>query len=237
MWGGFIVTTVAIKLLPFDTANMREIRARFAVPGTDLHPWAGAGDGVTICPVEVYRMKVLADDTATIIAEFTGDPEHIRADLIESEKIVDATVTAANEGIIHYHFEPRPVVRRMIRARRTTALAMQMPLELNEDGSATGTFYGDEATFEETIGHLPEVVEVEIEHLRDVSARERSIFDRLTERQREVLDKAVSAGYYEDPRGATHAELAAELDVSPTTVSEHLRRIERRIFRAYRGGT
>jgi len=54
----------------------------------------------------------------------------------------------------------------------------------------------------------------------------------LTERQREVLDAAVETGYYRDPRGATHEEVAAALDIAPTTVGEHLRKIEQRVFTA-----
>ncbi|MFC7194158.1 helix-turn-helix domain-containing protein [Halosimplex aquaticum] len=64
----------------------------------------------------------------------------------------------------------------------------------------------------------------------------RQLFDRLTARQREVLETAVRAGYYDDPRRATHADLAAELDVSPATVGEHLRKIESRVFSGFVAG-
>lgn len=215
---------------------MREIRTRFAVPGTDLHPWTGAYDAGYLASLEVYRMEILADETATIVARFTGDPEQVRSYLVDIEGVIDTAMAAADGELFYAHFEPDRVVRRLMAARRETALAMQMPLRLNEDGSVTGTFYGDEATFDEAMDLIPATVEVEIEHIRDVTGADRSVFDRLTDRQREVLDVAVAAGYYDDPRGATHADLAEQLDVSPTTVSEHLRRIERRVFAAYDEG-
>ncbi|WP_435101642.1 helix-turn-helix domain-containing protein [Halarchaeum sp. P4] len=45
---------------------------------------------------------------------------------------------------------------------------------------------------------------------------------KLTERQREVLETAYEAGYFERPRRANATELAAELDISQSTFTEHL---------------
>jgi hypothetical protein len=50
-----------------------------------------------------------------------------------------------------------------------------------------------------------------------------SLEDRLTERQREVLEAAYEAGYFERPRETTGEELAAELDIRPSTFSQHVR--------------
>ncbi|NUC73388.1 helix-turn-helix domain-containing protein [Haloterrigena sp. SYSU A558-1] len=52
----------------------------------------------------------------------------------------------------------------------------------------------------------------------------------LTERQREVARTATRMGYYE-PEGASAAEVADELDISPSTLSTHLRRIMAKVFR------
>lgn len=46
------------------------------------------------------------------------------------------------------------------------------------------------------------------------------LVDRLTARQQEVLAVAVERGYYDDPRGATHADIADELGLAPATVGE-----------------
>ncbi|MDG5778881.1 helix-turn-helix domain-containing protein [Haloarculaceae archaeon H-GB2-1] len=47
--------------------------------------------------------------------------------------------------------------------------------------------------------------------------------EALSPRQLEVLSLAVEHGYFELPRNVTIAELAAELDVAASTVSDHLR--------------
>ncbi|QLG48017.1 helix-turn-helix domain-containing protein [Natrinema halophilum] len=51
----------------------------------------------------------------------------------------------------------------------------------------------------------------------------------LTERQQEVARTATRMGYYESD-GSSAAEVAAELDISPSTLSTHLRRITAKLF-------
>lgn len=51
----------------------------------------------------------------------------------------------------------------------------------------------------------------------------------LTDRQREVVETAYGLGYYDVPRAATAEAVADELDLDPSTVSEHLQRAERNI--------
>ena len=52
----------------------------------------------------------------------------------------------------------------------------------------------------------------------------------LSETERETLEEAVSAGYFESPRDATLGSLAEEFGVSKPAVSENLRRGERKMI-------
>lgn len=54
--------------------------------------------------------------------------------------------------------------------------------------------------------------------------------DRLTDRQREVIQTAYDMGYYEVPREASTDIVAAELDLDSSTVAEHLQRAERNLL-------
>lgn len=54
--------------------------------------------------------------------------------------------------------------------------------------------------------------------------------DRLSESQREVFELARERGYYDWPRGISTRELAAEMDVSKTTLLEHLRKAESKLL-------
>ncbi|WP_135822138.1 helix-turn-helix domain-containing protein [Halostella litorea] len=51
----------------------------------------------------------------------------------------------------------------------------------------------------------------------------------LTAKQREVLSLAIEAGYYEQPREASLSDLADELDVTPSAVSQRLNAVERKL--------
>lgn len=52
----------------------------------------------------------------------------------------------------------------------------------------------------------------------------------LTTMQRKCLNLALEKGYFDDPRGISQADLAAELGISPSAVSRRLRSIEKRLF-------
>ncbi|GAB3422111.1 hypothetical protein GCM10027435_26420 [Haloparvum alkalitolerans] len=61
------------------------------------------------------------------------------------------------------------------------------------------------------------------------TAREQRL-DTLTPTQRDVYEHAREEGYYEWPRGASTRELADDLDVSKTTLLEHLRKAESKLL-------
>lgn len=53
---------------------------------------------------------------------------------------------------------------------------------------------------------------------------------RLTDRQFEILRLAFERGYFDRPRGANATDLAEELDISPSTVTEHLHTAQRKLL-------
>lgn len=65
---------------------------------------------------------------------------------------------------------------------------------------------------------------------RSKAAANHGIEARLTDRQREVARTVTEMGYF-DPEGADAKAVADELGISPSTLSTHLRRIERTVFR------
>lgn len=53
---------------------------------------------------------------------------------------------------------------------------------------------------------------------------------KLTDRQQEVLEKAHEMGYFEYPRQANASEVAADLDICPSTFAEHLAAAQSKLF-------
>ena len=58
----------------------------------------------------------------------------------------------------------------------------------------------------------------------------RRLASDLTDRQRTVLDVAYHAGFFDWPREATGEEVAASIDVAPSTFHQHLRKAQRKVF-------
>jgi hypothetical protein len=62
---------------------------------------------------------------------------------------------------------------------------------------------------------------------------QRSLEERLTDRQLSVLQAAYHAGYFDWPRGSTAEELADSIGVSSPTLHNHLRRGQRKLLAAF----
>lgn len=56
--------------------------------------------------------------------------------------------------------------------------------------------------------------------------------NRLTTRQREVLQTAYDMGYFDHPKRANAGDVSDALDISPSTFSEHLTAAQRKILNA-----
>lgn len=57
-----------------------------------------------------------------------------------------------------------------------------------------------------------------------------SVFEQLTDRQREALETAHAAGYFDWPRDSSGEEVADTLGVSPSTFHQHLRVGEQKVL-------
>jgi len=97
-------------------------------------------------------------------------------------------------------------------------------------------FVGERSTISESLDAVKEGAnaEVDITSLSSSgtvtqSARKQRL-DTLTTTQREVYEHARQAGYYEWPRETSTRDLAADLDVSKTTMLEHLRKAESKLL-------
>lgn len=64
----------------------------------------------------------------------------------------------------------------------------------------------------------------------------RDMQDAMTPRQREVVEAAYEAGYFEVPRTASVVEVARTLDLDPSTVGEHLQRAQRNLVSRFVAG-
>lgn len=101
--------------------------------------------------------------------------------------------------------------------------------ELTENG-ATISLVGPQRAIRGTVSEYESAgATPDLRRLGTFDARDDPL-DRLTNRQREVVETAYDEGYYEVPREASTTDLASELGVDSSTVAEHLQRAERNLL-------
>lgn len=104
-------------------------------------------------------------------------------------------------------------------------------VDISGDG-ITLTLTGSQDRISHEVAALEdEGIDVTLKQLRGYRVED-SIIDTLTTRQRETLEVAFDSGYYDVPRDATTADVADEVDLDDSTVSEHLRRAEHNLIAA-----
>ncbi|WP_049985377.1 bacterio-opsin activator domain-containing protein [Halobellus rufus] len=69
--------------------------------------------------------------------------------------------------------------------------------------------------------------------VQSTSSFRRQLEEKLTARQREVIEAAHASGYFEWPRGSTAEEVAESLGIAAPTFHEHLRSGERKLIEAF----
>lgn len=102
------------------------------------------------------------------------------------------------------------------------------------DGRVTLTFVAPQSVISDLQRDLNEQLEnghIDCD-IRKVSAYtgDSDLLACLTSRQREVIERAFDAGYYQTPRQVSSKELAAQLGVDKSTVLEHLQRAENNLI-------
>ncbi len=99
------------------------------------------------------------------------------------------------------------------------------------DENATMSLVGPHEAISDTIDEYKAAgVSPDLRRLRSYDGQTEPA-DALTDRQREVIQTAFDMGYYEVPREVSTEQVAAELGLDSSTVSEHLQRAERNVLR------
>ena len=179
----------------------------------------------------IHRVEMLDDGSGLLLAEARGDVERYREILTESPHVHDFSIVEDDGWWYSYtHFEPNDANRGMLELQYESELAMETPIEVKADGSFVLTLVGPRDAFAEATPSETEAYDIEVLETGEHHPELGDLFLSLTERQRDVLETATEVGYYENPREATHDDIAAEVDAAPSTVGEHLRKIESRVF-------
>jgi hypothetical protein len=180
----------------------------------------------------IHHVELLAEETVLTLAEGSGDRESYEAIMRESTHVDNFLVSGENRWMATSKFEARDPVKRLLEWHRTSDFVVEWPIKTNADGSVEITYLGTESAFQDLYDDLIQstAFDADVIETGPYNPNAASLMRSLTTRQQEVLQTAVDEGYYNNPRGATHEDIADEVGIAPTTVGDHLREIESRVF-------
>jgi len=183
-----------------------------------------------------YEGAIYDDDTVTMLFVVRdADPDAVTARARVRDDV--ASVTCVSDGedgsVFEFEVDRPPIVGNLAqRGAETTAITATGPdvgitLELPASGDPR-------RVIEQLAERYPSTELVaRRERERPGQTRQELVADieqQLTNRQRLALRKAAIGGFFDWPRGVSGEELAASMDISPSTYHQHLRSAERKII-------
>ncbi|KZN26468.1 bacterio-opsin activator [Haladaptatus sp. R4] len=180
----------------------------------------------------VHHVELLADDTVLLFAEASGDQERYKQIMEDSPHVADYLTSGDERWVAVSRFEPTERTRRALELQRDSHLVIDTPIRFTATGALKMTCLGTDETFQQLFDDVDEgdALSFEILEMGEYHPDESSFSRMFTPRQEEVLEVAVDLGYYNVPRQATLADIAEVVGIGPTTASEHLRKVEERVF-------
>jgi predicted DNA binding protein len=185
----------------------------------------------------VHHFELLDDGTLLLLAEGSGDRDRYEEIMASEPTVRDYMVSGEERWMAVSQFEVNDAVREILDWQHREDIVVETPLRFQRDGSQQMTLIGDDESFRALYeeGTSLDAFDIEVVETGEYAPNADRLARTLTTRQQEIVSAAVDLGYYREPREATHEDVAAALDLSPSAVGKHLRRVEERVFEALTG--
>lgn len=206
---------------------MRYLRVELTFPGRIRHPM----HEFLVTHPEMEREELwtwrFVGDTPAVLFRVVGPLDPYRERIAGVESIAGYTLIPVTDDSFYAFVRATPTSEEWdwIVAFAQDSIVVLPPVVYTDSGTAVFEVLGDAGDLRALLADLPASVETTVERLGEYDRR-RSPETVLTDRQREVVATASDLGYYDVPRQATVADVAAELDITDSTVSTHLRKAE-----------
>jgi len=191
-----------------------------------------AVDGVIAEDQAVEREAVLdvdwlSDGSSLVLYRLSGEEGPLLESLGSHEGVLEYQVTDRDDDrfYLFLHTDAGQPLSDLLELVEDNAILIQRPIEFTEGGISV-TVAGDAGALREAFAGIPDEIEARIHEMGEYAPDESRILTAITDRQREALEAAIDAGYYELPREGTAEDVAARLECTPSTASELLRRAE-----------
>ncbi|MFC6973551.1 helix-turn-helix domain-containing protein [Halomicroarcula sp. GCM10025709] len=192
-------------------------------------------DSPAVTEARLVDWSMTAGDQSTLLYTIDGDPTTFAERATDTEGIdsVELSETTQGRTYVLVVMRPRetPLFAAIQRASTQPGLIVRKPI-VYRDGTMSARVVGDASPLQRALDAAPDGVEVRIDEIGRLQWHADDPVVGLSDRQREAVTVALELGYYNQPRGATHEDVAAELGCAPPTASDHLQKAEANIVRA-----
>jgi len=213
---------------------MKHLRVRLRYPRRTRHPMQNfLVDSPAMHREELWSWNFSGEVPACLFF-VEGDLEAYRERIATVDAIREFDLTPVTESSFYAFVRAQPSEdeQEWMAAFYRSSIVVMPPIVYTADGDAIFEVLGDPGDLRGLLAELPDRIDATVDRVGEFD-RYRSPDASLTERQREVVRAAVELGYYEVPREATLDDLAAALEVAPSTVSDHLRKAEAELMTAF----
>lgn len=206
---------------------MKHMRVRLGFPRRTRHPMHNfLVDHPGMHRQELWSWSFVGD-LPTVLFRAVGDIDAYRERIADVDAVERVDLTPVTDGTFYsfVHAEPSESEWEWMLAFSRASIVVMPPIVYTDDGEAVFDVLGEPGDLRGMLAAFPERIDATVERIGEYD-HFRTPAAALTDRQREVVETATELGYYEVPREATLNDVAAELDLAESTVSDHLRKAE-----------
>ncbi|MFC7154467.1 helix-turn-helix domain-containing protein [Halomarina halobia] len=217
---------------------MKYATVTLTLPDGGVHPVGAAiADLEGVTREGLLHVNALFDGNGVLVYRLSGDVSPLGPMLDDHPDVISYDlVDEPDDGHYCYvYVKPGHPAGTLMYLVEKYALILDPPLEFLGNGRLRVTVAGRPEMLRKAFEQFPDDVVIDVEQAGEYVPGHAQLLAALTDRQREVLETAVQLGYYDIPRRATHASIARELDCASSTIDEHLRKAEARLFGALVG--
>jgi predicted DNA binding protein len=214
---------------------MKRVRLTIRPVDTTIHPGIDltAGGAEYLSTAELINWN-FTNAPMGLLFRIEGDREAYTADLDDFPQVVDYDITPIDEAAFYIYIRDSatPTTRQLIETFTRGSLIWVRPIEFLQDGRLTITVVGPASEIQAAMDGVPNGIEAEIMEVGGSKVSQDAVAAQLSDRQHAAIVAGLNAGYYEIPRQATHADVAAAMGCASSTTSEHLRKAESKLITA-----
>lgn len=178
----------------------------------------------------IHYINLLDDGTGVALYQLRGDLEQNTEGLAADPEVLSVERSEASDGLVYVHFRANALTTDLLSLFRRYEIVVDWPMEYTAQGGLRVTVLGEDKTIRAAIAEIPDGIQITLEGIGEYHPNMRQLSSLLTDRQQELLELAIDAGYYEMPRRVTLRDLADQVGISAGTVGEHLRKIESKVI-------